>query len=239
MWYKLSSIFVVAEIGVNWDGDFDIAKQMMITAKKAGCDAVKFQSFNEDIIKDHPEKSRLLSTSIAENNIELINDLSKSVGIEWFSTPMYPEAVTLLDSFVNRFKIREKDSRDLFEKKNSPILDEILKLDKEVIISSEKSPKLLKNFGSQKIRWLYCVPKYPCQITDFDFTNIQEFDGFSNHCPQIVVPLTSVILGAKIIEIHISYDKSGNYFDNNVSFDAHELYQLLTLIRQYEKIIKF
>ena len=47
-------VFVVAEIGVNWDGDFEIAKSMMENARNAGCNAVKFQSFNEDIIKDHP-----------------------------------------------------------------------------------------------------------------------------------------------------------------------------------------
>ena len=58
-------VFVVAEIGVNWDGDFEIAKSMMKNAKNAGCNAVKFQSFNEDVIKDHPQKSRLFKSSIS------------------------------------------------------------------------------------------------------------------------------------------------------------------------------
>jgi N,N'-diacetyllegionaminate synthase len=234
----MKSIFVIAEIGVNWDGDFEIAKQMMLTAKKAGCNAVKFQSFNESIVMNHPEKSRLLSTSISEKNIETINDMAKDVGIEWFSTPMFPEAVIFLDPFVKRFKIREKDSHILFENKTSPILDKILKLNKEVIISSEKSPKSLPNFCNSNIHWLYCIPKYPCQLTDFNFNLLPEFDGFSNHCPQIIAPLTSAILGAKIIEVHTSSDKSGHYFDNDVSFDESELIQLLKFIRQSEKIKK-
>src|SRR5579872_5712176 len=108
-------VFVIAEIGVNWDGNFDLVKSMMTKAKECKCDAVKFQAFNEDIVKDHPEKSRLMSCSISKNNIEIINELAKSVGIEWFCTPMYPEAVDILTPYVSRFKIREFDGRPLLE----------------------------------------------------------------------------------------------------------------------------
>ena len=52
--------FVVAEIGINWDGNFELAKEMMIQSKKCGCDAVKFQAFTEEIVKEHPEKNRLI-----------------------------------------------------------------------------------------------------------------------------------------------------------------------------------
>ena len=51
---------IVAEIGVNWNGDFSVAKEMIHEAKKAGADLVKFQSFNEKLIKNHPEKKRLI-----------------------------------------------------------------------------------------------------------------------------------------------------------------------------------
>ena len=64
--------FIVAEIGVNWDGDFQLAKKLMGMAKTAGCNAVKFQSFNDEIVKDHPESSRLLKSSISKQNIEEI-----------------------------------------------------------------------------------------------------------------------------------------------------------------------
>ena len=57
-------VFITAEIGVNWDGDFELAEKMMKNAKDAGCNAVKFQSFNEKIIGKHPEKDRLLKTAI-------------------------------------------------------------------------------------------------------------------------------------------------------------------------------
>ena len=98
--------FIVAEIGVNWDGDEEIVKEMMKNAKNAGCDAVKFQSFTEDMIKSHPESKRLIKSSISPENIEFINNLANSLDIEWFCTPMYPEALDFLDPFVNRFKLR-------------------------------------------------------------------------------------------------------------------------------------
>ena len=53
-------VFITAEIGVNWDGDFNLAERMMVEAKKADWSAVKFQAFTEEIIKDHPEKNRLI-----------------------------------------------------------------------------------------------------------------------------------------------------------------------------------
>jgi len=89
--------FVVGEIGVNWDGDESIANEIMQNAKNAGCDAVKFQSFTEDMVKSHPESKRLIKSSISSDNIELIDNLAQSLDLEWFCTPMYPEAVDFLN----------------------------------------------------------------------------------------------------------------------------------------------
>ena len=61
--------YVVAEIGVNWNGSLDLAKEMMEKSKNAGCDAVKFQAFDETIVGQHLEKDRLLKTSINKHNI--------------------------------------------------------------------------------------------------------------------------------------------------------------------------
>ena len=228
--------FLVAEIGVNWDGDFDLAKEVIQQAKNVGCNAVKFQAFNSEMVESHPEKDRLLKSSITDSNIEKIDKLAKSIGIEWFCTPMYPEAVDLLLPFVKRFKIRQIDGVPLLENRTTELLERILKTDKEVIVSSEKNPKFSKYYLHNNIKWLYCVPKYPCELIDLDFTNLKNFDGFSNHCPNIIAPLVATIKGAKIVEVHITSDKSKDFFDNNVSFDYSELKQLTTLIRLAEKI---
>lgn len=230
--------FIVAEIGVNWDGNFELAKNMMSNAKISGCDAVKFQAFDETMIKNHPASTRLIKTAISKTNIETIDELSKSVGIEWFCTPMYPDAVDMLEPYVKRFKVREIDGRPLLKNEITPLLERVLKSNKEIIISSQRSPKESKYFRNSQIKWLYCVPNYPCDVQDIDFSNLRDFHGFSNHSNEIIVPVEASILGAKIIEMHITSDKSKDYFDNNVSFDYSELKEIVRLIRTSEKIKK-
>ncbi|OLC91206.1 MAG: hypothetical protein AUI61_01775 [Thaumarchaeota archaeon 13_1_40CM_2_39_13_2] len=223
-------VFVVAEIGVNWDGSFDLAKSMITRAKECGCNAVKFQSFDENIVKNHSEKSRLMNSSITKRNVETINELAKSVGIEWFCTPMYPDAVGILEPYVSRFKIREFDGRPLLEGKTTELLERVLKTGKEILVSSQRSPKGTKYFGHKQIKWLYVVPKYPCSLSDLDFRNIREFDGFSNHCPEIIAPVVAAVMGTNILEIHLTADKSKNFIDNNVSFDYKDLKESIHLI---------
>lgn len=228
--------FIIAEIGVNWDGDLHLAEEMMVHAKNSGCNAVKFQAFNKSIIGNHPEYERLIKTSISESNIKKINELSHSIDIEWFCTPMYSDAVSLLDPYVKRFKIREFDSRNLLENKTTDLVEKVLGTEKEVIISSQHPLENSRWYNHPKIKWLYCVPKYPCSLEELDFSELGKFDGFSNHCPQLIAPLSAAILGSKIIEIHITSSKSKDFVDNNVSFDYKELEDIVRLIRLSEKI---
>lgn len=231
-------VFIIAEIGINWDGNFDLVYDMIKNAKNIGCNAVKFQSFNEYIVKDHPEGSRLLQSAISPKNIEQINKICYENNIEWFCTPMYPEAIDFLDPFVKRYKIRELDGRSLFQDKITPLLEKVLKTGKEALISSQKSPKHTQYFKEKKIKWLYCIPKYPCELSEIDFTNICDFDGYSNHCTSIIAPLSAAILGSQIVEIHITSNKSKDFIDNMVSFDYTELSELVKQIRLSEKIVK-
>lgn len=230
-------IFVVAEIGVNWDGDIELAQDMMIHAKNSGCNAVKFQAFNSDILGAHPQKQRLLRASISKDNIESINTIARSVKIEWFCTPMYEAAVSMLDPFVNRFKIRHSDGTSLLQNKSTKLFEKIIKTGKEIVVSVNENPKDCKYYDYEKIKWLYVIPKYPCDAKDIDFSNITDYDGYSNHYPHVIAPLTAAIKGAKIIEVHITSDKSKDFVDNPVSINYTELENLVELIRDYEKII--
>ena len=232
------SSFIIAEIGVNWDGDFNLVKEMMKEAKKSGCNAVKFQAYNEEIIKEHPQSARLMKSAITESNVQKINEIAQSVGIEWFCTPMYPDAVDFLNPYVKRFKIRWFDGKKIINDETSDIMKKVLETKKEVMISSDRSPKNSKFYNKPNIKWLYCIPKYPCALEDFDFTKINDFDGFSNHCPHFLAPLSAARLGAKIIEVHITSDKTKEFFDNNVSFDYDELMELVKMIRLSEKMNK-
>lgn len=230
-------ITIIAEIGVNWDGEFGIAEDMIRTAKQIGCDLVKFQSIDGKELF-HPEKDRIMKASIDNNNIEKIDKIARDVGIEWFCTPMYPEAVQILNPYVKRFKIRELDGRNLFQNQTNELVSKILETKKEIIASTQISPDLSRYNLEKNIKWLYCVPKYPCSLEDIDFHNLNQFDGFSNHCIESIAPITAAVLGAKIIEVHMTSDKSKDFIDNNVSLDYSEFENLVKQIRLVEKIKK-
>jgi len=229
-------VFITAEIGVNWNGDFCLLEEMMRDAKNSGCDAIKLQAFDENVLGDNPNKGRLLETSVSAKNVDEIQLISKKVGIEWYCTPMYTEAVSFLDEYVQRYKIRFIDSLDLHKNNSSSLISRVLETNKEIIISTEQSPKNLELYNNKNIKWLYVIPKYPCTFDEIDFSCLKDFQGYSNHCRDIIAPLTAVILGAEMIEIHVTSDKEKDYFDNPVSFDPSETEQLVRLIRKSEKI---
>lgn len=231
-------MFIVAEIGVNWEGNLELLENLLSNLKKIGCDAVKFQAYSANMIQDHPLRERLEKSAITESNVQKINGLSKKIGIEWFCTPMYPEAVSFLDPFVKRYKIRESDGRILMKNSTSPLIDKILDTDKEVIVSVNENPTKSKFYQNKKIKWLYCVPKYPCKLEEINFEEIKKYDGYSNHCDNIIAPLTASILGADILEIHVTADKNMDFIDNPVSFDLSEMEKLIQSIQLAEKIKK-
>ena len=191
-----------------------------------------------DIVKAHPESARLMSSAVTSQNIERIDKLARDKGIEWFATPMYLDAVKLLDPYVKRFKVRQFDGRKIIRNEPSELFENISKTKKEIIISSEESPKNSSHYQNPNIRWLYCVPKYPCTLSEIDFSSLSDFDGYSNHHPHFIAPLTAAILGAGIIEVHVTMDKSKSYIDNNVSFDFNELENMIQLIKKSESIKK-
>jgi N,N'-diacetyllegionaminate synthase len=225
---------LVAEIGVNWNGDFELVKEMMQESVNAGFNLVKFQSFEAKLVSNHPQASQVFKSSITPENVKKINSISVDVGIEWFCTPMYENAISFLDPYVCRYKIREYDSRVLLTNNPTNLFLKLLETKKEIMISSELSPQNCKWYDHEQIKWLYCVPKYPCTLDEIDFSLLNSFNGFSNHCRNISAPLEAIRLGSKILEIHITSDKNGDFIDNNVSFDYSEMKQ----IGKYTKSIK-
>lgn len=222
---------LIAEIGVNWDGDFELVKEMMQESVNADFNFVKFQAFQPELVAKHPEASRVYRSSITPKNINKINSIANDIGIEWFCTPMYEDAIKILDPFVNRYKIREYDGREIVVNKTTNILQKLLDTKKEIIISSESSPTKCKFYKNNQIKWLYCIPKYPCKLNEIDFSMIKNFDGFSNHCPDIRALKKVIDLKSEILEIHITSDKSGDFIDNNVSFDYSDMKEIAKYVK--------
>ena len=224
-------MFVVGEIGVNWDGNFELVKQMMYESKILQLRAVKFQAFTFEMVKDHPESKRLMNSSITKENVEKINEISQEVGIDWFCTPMYPGAVDFLDPFVSRYKIREFDGREIIQSNKTDLFQTVYKKHKDIFISSETIPLDCSLHNDPQIKWLYCVPKYPCSLGEIDFSLLKYFDGFSNHCSLIEAPIHALREGIEILEIHITSDKTKDFVDNNVSFDYDEIKEIMKVAK--------
>jgi len=100
-----------------------------------------------------------------------------------------------------------------------------------VFISTRTFPANSPYLRNPQIKWLYCIPKYPCTLKEIDFRCIPKFDGYSNHCNDISAPIMAAKKGARIIEVHITQNKNEGFIDNNVSFDLTELYKIVKEIR--------
>jgi len=222
---------LISEIGVNWDGDFELVKEMMQESANAGFRYVKFQAFEAELVANHPQASRILKSSISPDNIDKIDSISNDIGIEWFCTPMYENAILFLDPYVNRYKIREYDGRNILRNNPTDLFTTLLETKKEIMISSESSPQNCSFHDNEQIKWLYCVPKYPCKLSDIDFSLLKNFDGFSNHCPDISALLKVIDLNSEILEIHITSDKYDDFVDNNVSFDYSDMKEIVKYIK--------
>jgi len=217
---------LISEIGVNWDGDFELVKEMMQESANAGFNLVKFQAFEDKLVASHPQASRVFKSSITPDNVDKIDSISNDIGIEWFCTPMYENAISFLDPYVNLYKIREYDGRILLTNNYTELFRKLLETKKEIMISSESSPQNCKFYDYDQIKWLYCIPKYPCDLDDIDFLLLKIFDGFSNHCADMTAPLKVIDSDSKILEIHITSDKNTDFVDNNVSFDYSEMKEI-------------
>jgi len=239
---KEKPCFVIAEAGINHNGDIRLAKRLVDVAVSAGADAVKFQTFKtEELLNENIEVIKKLELS-NKDHYEL-SDYCKQKGIIFMSTPLDNGSVDLLDKIgVPMFKVASCDLDNL------PLLKYIAKKGKPIILSTGmgtitevgEAIDTIKSAGNDNITLLHCVSVYPPK--EVDLRAIQTLSdafklpvGYSDHTIGISVPLAAVALGAKVIEKHFTLDKKMKGFDHAVSADPEELKTLIAGIREIEK----
>jgi len=204
--------FVIAECGVNWRDLID-ADQMIKAAANAGADAVKFQAFDTT---GFPIGSALYNMVLSKSDIRFLYWRCQQHNIEFMCTPMYPEAIEMLNPYVKRWKIRYND------RENWQIINLCQATGKEILISTDHIHK-----HDPSIKLLYCIPEYP--PSQPDPTKLKGFDGFSSHFPCISIP-AEVAIGLQYLEVHVRLDKyePPHYYpiDTNVSITMSELAEL-------------
>ncbi len=257
------SCFIIAEAGVNHNGDVGLARRLVDVAVEAGADAVKFQTFKADrlVTPDAPKADyQLHATGGGRSQLEMLRQLELSPeahrelfsycrqrDILFMSTPFDEESTDLLEHLgVPIYKIPSGEITNL------PFLAYVASKGKPMIISTGMSNldevkaavRTIEDAGNASVVLLHCVSAYPTSPIDANLramhTMEKEFDvpvGYSDHTPGIEVALAAATLGACVIEKHFTLDRSLPGPDQGASLDPKELSALVQGVRVVEKAL--
>jgi len=248
--------FVIAEAGVNHNGQIEIAHRLIDAAVDAGADAVKFQTFSADrlVTVDAPKAGYQVETTGGDESqyamlkrLELGPEMHRQLmnhcwdrGILFMSTPFDEQSADLLYNFdVAVFKLPSGEIPNL------PFLAYVARFGKPLIVSTGMSTldevRTIRRAGNKQIALLHCVSSYPTAPEDVNLRAMQTmraaFDlpvGFSDHTPGIEIPLAAAALGACIVEKHFTLDRSQPGPDHRASLEPYELAAMVTGIRKVE-----
>lgn len=257
----MNKIFVIAEAGVNHNGDIDVAKRLIDAASEAGADAVKFQTFKTERIvcrtapkavyqsaagnKSETQFEMLKKLELTEQMHKELMEYSTSKKIMFLSTPFDLESIEMLaDLGLQMFKVPSGEITNL------PYLRAIGKYQKKIILSTGMSSmdevneavKILKKNGAKDITLLHCNTQYPTPVTDVNLLAMVKMHeeiglpvGYSDHTLGTEIPIAAAALGASVIEKHFTLDKNMVGPDHKASLEPHELKQMVTGIRKIEQ----
>ena len=258
---NFKKVFIIAEIGVNHNGDLDLAKEMIIAAKNAGADAVKFQTFSADklaSINTPKVKYQIDKNNIEESHYEMLKKLElsfddhiildsfcKANNIMFLSTPYDVESAKFLNDSLNikYFKTASADIVDI------PLHQYISSTSKPCIISTGMSTlsemqTVYEIYNSNDIAFLHCISNYPCSDESLNLNVIRSLSnlfnipvGFSDHSNGSLAAISAVTLGAKIIEKHFTTNKLLNGPDQRASSNPEEFEIFVNQIRRVEKML--
>ena len=240
--------YIIAEIGINHNGSFELAKKLIESAARAGVDAVKFQTYitEKRVQKDSPIFDILKKCEFSFDIFSKLKLYAENFNIDFFSTPFDDESVDYLESINTKlYKIAS------FDVVNSKLLKKISDTSKPIIMSvgmsnldEIKSAYDILKLKTPNIALLHCVSSYPTNESDSNLASIYKlkdsFDciiGQSDHTNDIIVPLYAVCSGAQIIEKHYRIDSNMECVDSPVSISEYQMKKLVIETRRIEKIM--
>jgi N,N'-diacetyllegionaminate synthase len=254
---------IIAEAGVNHNGDIELAKKLINTAKNAGADYVKFQMFKaEKLVSPDAKKANYQIANIGDDDYSqfamlkglemneewhiLLNKYATEKGIKFASTGFDEESIDFLETLNPDFiKIPSGEIT------NKPYLQHIAQKGRPVILSTGMSDleeikqalKVLNDEGlsNDKITVLHCNTEYPTPMQDVNLLAMDNIAkatnvniGYSDHTLGIEVPIAAVALGASVIEKHFTLDRNMPGPDHQASLEPEELKNMVNAIRNIE-----
>ncbi|MEM7355792.1 MAG: N-acetylneuraminate synthase [Acidobacteriota bacterium] len=256
-------VFVIAEAGVNHNGELSLAKELVDAANESGADAVKFQTWitSELVAADAPmaeyqqenvgtsqsQYEMLEALELSQSDFSELRDYAERRGILFFSTPDEPHSADFLDQLgAPLFKIGSGEVTNL------PFLRYVAAKGKPLILSTgmstlgevEEAVRTIEATDNRQLILLHCVSDYPADPAD---CNLRALDtlrtafgyatGFSDHTLGYETALAAVARGACVIEKHLTLDKSMAGPDHRASMNPAELADLVTSIRKVESAL--
>lgn len=255
------SVKVIAEAGVNHNGSMELAKKMVIAAKEAGADYVKFQTFiPHNLVSQYADKAEYQkkATGSEQSQLQMLEQLAltqqdfieleafcKEIRIGFISTPFDLESIDFLNGLdMDFWKLPSGEVTNL------PYLEKIAQTGKAVIMSTgmcemeeiEEAVAVLEKNGAGDIVVLHCNTEYPTPMQDVNLLAMKQMAevlkkpiGYSDHTQGIEVAIAAVALGATVIEKHFTLDKTMEGPDHRASLEPDELAQMVRAIRNIEQ----
>lgn len=257
-------VYIIAEAGVNHNGNIELAKKLITKGAEAGVDAVKFQTFKAETLltkKAKKAKYQIQNTGNTDDSqfemikkLELdygvhkeLKEFAESHGVDFLSSAFDLDSIDLLSELGMRFfKIPSGEIT------NYPYLVKTAQQGKDILLSTgmsnlsdiEKALEVLNNNGATKVSVLHCNTEYPTPMQDVNLLSMDTIKtafnievGYSDHTLGIEVPIAAVALGAKIIEKHFTLDKNMEGPDHKASLEPDELKEMVNGIRNIEKAL--
>ena len=252
---------IIAEAGVNHNGDINLAKRMIDVAAEAGVDYVKFQTFKaENLVQRKAKKasyqidntdnsgsqfSMLKKLELSNENHNILIEYCKLKNVKFLSTAFDFESMDFLKNKLDFYKIPSGEITNL------PYLEKVAKLGLSVVMSTgmanmqevrEAFEVLLKNgLKKEDITILHCNTEYPTPMEDVNLTAMLSIErelgvkiGYSDHTLGIEIPIAAVAMGASVIEKHFTLDRNMDGPDHKASLEPSELTAMVTAIRNIE-----
>ena len=259
----MNRIFIIAEAGVNHNGDIEIAKKLVDAAAKAGADAVKFQTFQAEALVSRDAKKaayQMETTGQEESQYDMLKKLELSPdmheqliarcrekNIMFLSTPFDVDSLHyLIQCGLEIIKVPSG------EVTNYPYLREVGRCGKRVVISSgmctlveiREAVAVLREYGSGDITVLHCNTEYPTPYRDVNLRAMATLErelgvpvGYSDHTQGIEIPIAAAALGAVVIEKHFTLDRTMEGPDHKASREPAELRAMVEAVRNIESAL--
>ena len=249
---KLKKTFIIAEIGNNHEGSFNVACKLIKEAKNAGVDAVKFQTFKtEDFISPHERKrfKKLKKFELSYEDFEKLSVIAKKNDLKFISTPLDINSAIFLNNIVDCFKIASGDNNYY------DLIKTVLNFDKPTFISTgllhftevKNLVEFIKKIGFNfsRLSLFHCVSDYPVSYEEANLLSIKFLKkklpltiGYSDHTIGKEASVIAASLGAKIIEKHFTLSNNFSKFrDHQISLNPLDMKQLVSSIRKTELML--